>query len=107
MDLGDKITSYRFLICDRDTKFTSVFDEIFAGEGVTVARDSAAEAAGQLLCRAVDAHRPVRVHRPDADLRRTAPARSARTVRRPPPAPVPVQRRKVLGGMINEYYRAA
>jgi hypothetical protein len=55
--------------------------------------DCAADATGPLPCRAVGAHRRVRVHRPDADLSRTAPADGARNARRPrqrpPPAPVP------------------
>jgi putative transposase len=41
MDLGEKIASFRFLIRDRDAKFTHVFGGILASEGVTIARTPA------------------------------------------------------------------
>jgi hypothetical protein len=34
MGPGDRTEAFRFLIRDRDAKFTTAFDEIFAGDGL-------------------------------------------------------------------------
>jgi putative transposase len=36
MDLAGRIASFRFLVRDRDTKFTGAFDEVFRSEGITI-----------------------------------------------------------------------
>jgi putative transposase len=128
MDLEGRIGSFRFLIRDRDAKFTSAFDQIFAGEGVKIVKTPPRTPRSNCYAERW-IQRTRRMHRPDADLRRTAPSAGPRRVRRslqpaqatpvPPattarsgrpgsaPLDLPVQRRKVLGGVINEYYQAA
>jgi putative transposase len=36
MDLGERASRFKFLLRDRDSKFTAAFDEVFAGNGMRV-----------------------------------------------------------------------
>ncbi len=76
--LQDAELSARFLLCDRDAKFSGAFDEVFRSEGVAVIR------------------LPYRAPRP--------PCRPADVT---PSADGRVQRRDRLGGLLHEYSRAA
>jgi putative transposase len=127
MDLGDRIGSFRFLIRDRDAKFTSVFDTIFAAVGVMTVRIPPRTRAN------CDAERSIRTaraectdrmliygerhlqsvlsqyaghyngHRPHQS-RQQPPGQKAQVSA---PVKLQVQRRKVVDGVINEYYQAA
>ena len=129
MDLRDRIGSFRFLIRDRDAKFTSAFDGIFASEGVRIVktpprtprancyaerwiRTARAECTDRMLIyderhlRSVlsDYAGHYNRHRPHQSRQQRPPDQDGQ-----PSAPLdlPVQQRKVLGGLINEYYQRA
>jgi putative transposase len=133
MDLDHHVHRLRVLIRDRDTKFTSAFDAVFAAAGIGVVkippRAPKANAYAERWVRTVrgecldwtliwnqhqlhrvlteylEHYNTVRPHRAlDLD-----PPRPARPVGVIGPASVPaaVQRLDVLGGLIHEYQRAA
>jgi len=121
----------RFLIHDRDSKFTAAFDEVFRSEGIrTIRTPVRAPRANAFIERWIGVRRecldrllivnrrhlehvlPVYIrhyneHRPHRSLHHGSPSRE------PPPAsenvvvPDRVRRRDVLGGLIHEYKTAA
>jgi hypothetical protein len=73
MDLGERAGHFNFRIRDRDSKFTSVFDDVFAGNGTRIIKTPVrSPRANSFAERYVGTLRP-RVPRPPADPRRTAP----------------------------------
>ena len=82
IDLADRAGSFCFLIRDRDANFTSALDSVFAGDGATMVTTPPRTSPVNCHAGRMDTQRPERVHRPAADLRRTAPAIGPRRVRR-------------------------
>ena len=133
MDMGECAARFRFLIRDRAGQFTEAFDAVLAAAGIETVkipprspranayaerwvRTARAEATDRMLItsprhlRAVldeyvahyNQHRPHRARNlrsPDSRDVTTAVVSDIRTAE--------IRRRKVLGGLINEYQRAA
>ena len=129
MDLGERASGFRFLIRDRDSKFTDAFDGVFCGNGTRViktpvqsprANSYAERFVGTLRRECLD-HvlilgewhlrsilteyaRHYNCHCPHQGLRQEPPQRqSIKTT----DITVRIERRQVLGGLISEYRRVA
>ena len=134
--LDEEATAFRFLIRDRDSKFTRVFDDIWRAVGAEVIRtpiqtpnananaDAVAErwvgtvrrecldhllitGRRQLLHVLHSYLEHYNRHRPHRSLGLSAPERSERKREAEPVVSGQLRRRDVLGGLIHEYERAA
>src|SRR6058998_2876331 len=130
--LQERSGSFRFLIRDRDSKFTRDFDAVFASEGIEIVRTPVrapkANAIAERLVRTVRAEcldwllvvnrrhldGVLRVfadhyntHRPHRSLQLTPPMPHISKLRIIRPSSAGVERRDRLGGLIREYRQAA
>ncbi len=128
MDLGDRTEAFDFLIRDRDAKFTTAFDEIFASVGLKIMmtpprtprancyaerwiRTARAECTDRMLIYDECHLRSVlgeyaghyNRHRPHQSRQQRPPDQETQTA----PLNLPIRRRTVLSGVISEYYQAA
>jgi putative transposase len=129
MDLGERAARFTFLIRDRDSKFTTVFDNVFAGNGVRIIRtpvrspraNSYAERyVGTLRRECLDhllihGERHLRTvlaefeghynhHRPHRGRSLRPPVHDLGEIS---DMAAPINRRTAVSGLINEYRRAA
>jgi transposase InsO family protein len=130
MGLDDRVSRFRFLVRDRDTKFTAAFDAVFVAEGIEVLRTPVRapqanayaerwvgtvrrEVLDRMLilgCRQLQAVLAEYVdhyngHRPHRALGQASPLGPAE-----PPVILPdgrIARRDRLGGLIHEYAQVA
>jgi transposase InsO family protein len=130
IDLGDRAAQFTFLIRDRDSKFTGVFDAVFASEAIRILRTPVrAPRANAIAERRIGTVRRERLDRililnrhhlervlnqlrnafqspsPPPRTHQAAPLTAL-----PPPAspsPLHLRRRDLLGGLIHEYAHVA
>jgi putative transposase len=132
MTLAEQEQPVRFLVRDRDSKFTRSFDEVFRSEGVRVirtpvqapkAKAHAERWVGSLRRECLDRllilgrrhlEQVVRAyishhneHRPHRSLSQRPPLALAQPPPPTPPLPNSIGRRDRLGGVLHEYYAIA
>jgi putative transposase len=130
MDLDDRVATFKFLIRDRDAKFTGLFDAVFASEAIRILRtpvrapraNAIAErwigtVRRELLDRMLILNRRhleavlteyvrhFNHHRPHRALHQAAPLRPLPPAASPPD--LRLRRRDRLGGLIHKYTQVA
>jgi hypothetical protein len=129
MDPGEQTASFRFLTRHRDSKFTDAFDAVFTAEKASTQSESLPRPRGRtatpngssaaraectdriLIYHERHAHtvpdqyvRHFNDHHPHQGLNQHPPTYDSATVI---PLDAPIRRHRILGGVINEYQRAA
>jgi putative transposase len=129
MDLGDHVAQVKFLIRDRDSKYTSMFDAVFASEGIQIIKTPIrAPRANAIMERWIGSLRRelldrmlilnarhlrrvlaeyehhFNTHRPHRSLTQAAPLRA---LPQPDTTDIKIIRRDRLGGAIHEYMQVA
>ena len=130
MELGDPISTFRFLIRDRDAKFTTSFDTVFRSENITIIkappRTPRTNCYAERFVRTVRSERTDRIliynghpatrilskyarHYNSCRLHQALDQRAPSDEHRPAALPLDglIRRHRVFGGVINEYHRAA
>jgi putative transposase len=129
LELDTRLATVRYLIRDRDAKFTVSFDAVFAAENIQIIKTPPHAPRANAVCErmvgtlrrelldrilVVHTGHLRRVlhaylihyngHRPHRTLGQRPPNHRVSV---PPATERPVRRHRILGGLINEYHRAA
>ncbi len=129
MDIGERAARFRFLIRDRDSKFTTVFDDVLAGTGVRIiktpirsprANSFAGRYVGTLRRECLDhlliygerhLRRVLAEYAQHYNEHRPHQSREQRPPLHQPGQPIDIaariKRRQIVHGLISEYRRAA